>query len=227
MPHLPIAKASLKQCASFLLRTAHGVGFSVFLVASSTNISFAQLGQIKVDWNDPEIVAFVERARKEPTAVRRQLFDPKLGQLKLPVLGFDNTPSSIRNSFSVAPSVKRKLTMDADNPVWYEIAYDYGNDVKITVEADLRVQMTLPPDAKLSEGSGKSGTVDDISTSDTKLKIGSIGSIAEYKVYKFGGIPYSITLECSSKMKSLCRNIPALKRDRQMLRIIAAHPPTQ
>ncbi|MFY0613601.1 MAG: hypothetical protein JXQ99_18870 [Hyphomicrobiaceae bacterium] len=188
----------------------------------------AQANKITVKWNDPEIARFQRRSRTRSLGAGA-LFDPRLAKLKLPVLGYEKTIPKVRSAFGVAPRARRTLTMDETNPVWYEIAYDYGDDIKVTVEADLRIQTKLPPGAKVyTKPRGAALTGDsDISVFDGRSEVGMIGAIAEFKVYRFGQVPYSVTIECSERKKAVCQDVDALKRDKKFLRLIFARPPKQ
>lgn len=196
------------------------------LVTAGGQAAFAQKGEIEVQWNDPEIKKFEQRS-KSRAAGPSQLFDPRMAKLKLPVLGFERSLPVVTRSFGVAPRPRRTLTMDENNPVWYELSYDYGDDIKVTVEADLRVQTKLKPDAKVYDGNRNFSLDSEISVFDDTSEVGMMGAIAEFKVYRFGQVPYTVTVECSEKKKAVCRDVDALKRDKKLLGIILARPPEQ
>lgn len=201
-----------------------GLASSVFLAGSG--LASAQTGQISVNWDDPEIKRFQSQARTR-TLGANALFDPRMAKLKLPVLGYEKPMPKVRSAFGVAPRARRSLTMDEGNPVWYEISYDYGDDIKVTVEADLRVQTKLPPSAKVYTPPRNFAIDDtDISVFDGRSEVGMIGAIAEFKVYRFGQVPYTVTIECSEKQKAVCQDVKALQRDKKFLRLISARPPS-
>ena len=190
----------------------------------------AQSAEIKPQWDDPEIKQFVAGARRNRAATTSALFDPRLAQLKLPVLGYERAVPRVRNSFSVGarPRQRRVLTMDPKNPVWYEIAYDYGDEVTITVEADLRVQQKLPPGTKLytPPRNFSLGTDTEIAVFREESTPGVSGSIAEFKVVKYG-VPYTVTLECSAAKREICEDVDQIRKDRALLKLIFARPPEQ
>ena len=186
----------------------------------------AQTSEIPVKWDDPEIKRFQTQTRTRGLGANA-LFDPRMAKLKLPVLGYERPMPKVRSAFGVAPRARRSLTMDESNPVWYEISYDYGDDIKVTVEADLRVQTKLPPGAKVYTPPRNFSFDDtDISVFDGRSEVGMIGAIAEFKVYRFGQVPYTVTIECSEKQKAVCQDVKALQRDKKFLRLISARPPS-
>lgn len=183
----------------------------------------AQKGELKVDWNDPEIQRHVSQSRTR--AVTEGLFDPRLTQLRIPVLGFKRSLGSMR---SVSPTARAtpSLTMDPKNPVWYEISYEYADGVTVTIEADLRIQHKLPP-GSTGASSARSATVrgeGEVSVFDNNNEVGMIGAIAEFQVYRFG-VPYTVTVECTEARKAICQDADAIKRDQQLLEIVSARPP--
>lgn len=200
------------------------LGAGALAVAASSAV--AQSNQIAVKWDDPAIAQFQKRAKARSLGVSA-LFDPRLSKLKLPVLGYEKPMPKVRSAFGVSPPrARRSLTMDESNPIWYEISYDYGDDIKVTVEADLRVQTKLPRGAKVYTSPRNFALDDtDISVFDGRSEVGMIGAIAEFKVYRFGQVPYSVTIECSEKKKAVCQDVAALKRDKKFLRLISARPP--
>lgn len=201
-----------------------GMAGSVLL--AGTVLASGQTSQIPVNWEDPEIKRFQATTRTRALGAS-QLFDPRMAKLKLPVLGYEKPMPKVRSAFGVAPRARRSLTMDESNPVWYEIAYDYGDDIKVTVEADLRVQTKLPPGAKVYTPPRNFSFDDtDISVFDGRSEVGMIGAIAEFKVYRFGQVPYTVTIECSEKQKAVCQDVKALQRDKKFLRLISARPPS-
>ncbi len=203
-------------------------GVAAGLLAVTTMATVAQNRQITVKWDDPEIAEFQKRAKTRSLGAT-SLFDPRMAKLKLPVLGYEKPTPNVRSAFGVgAPRARRSLTMDESNPIWYEISYDYGDDIKVTVEADLRIQTKLPRGAKVyTKPLGVAPDETEISVFDARSEVGMIGAIAEFKVYRFGQVPYSVTFECSERKKAVCQDVEALKKDKQFLRILSARPPQQ
>lgn len=197
-------------------------------VAALSSAAHAQTRQITPNWEDREITQFVERAGRNRAATTSALFDPRLAQLKLPVLGFERAVPRVRNAFGATarPRERRVLTMDPANPVWYEIAYDYGEEVTITVEADLRVQQKLPPGTKLytPPKNFSLGTDTEIAVFREESAPGLAGSIAEFKVVKYG-ISYTVTMECSAAKREVCEDVDQIRKDRRLLKLIFARPP--
>lgn len=192
--------------------------------------AIAQTREITPKWDDPEITQFVDRASRNRAATTSALFDPRLAQLKLPVIGFERVAPGVRSAFGATarPRQRRVLTMDTANPVWYEIAYDYGDDVTITVEADLRVQQKLPPGTKLytPPKNFSLGTDTEIAVFREESAPGVAGAIAEFKVVKYG-IPYTVTMECSAAKRAVCEDVDQIRKDRELLKLIFARPPQQ
>lgn len=208
-------------------RAPFGAAFAAIVLAASASASMAQKSTITVDWKDPEIKRFVEEQKSQPAATARLLFDKNLTKLKLPVIGLGQTPSSVQRSFAVAPRGKPTVILDPDNPVWYSLTYQFGQDIKVTIEADLRVQQKLPPGTKLYKDDKGIDPDTKISVFDSTSEVGMTGAIAEFKVYKFGNIPYTVTVECTEKAVATCRDTAALRKDKDLLRIISARPPIE
>lgn len=196
---------------------------------AATSAAVAQSGQITPNWDDPEIAAFVEAGRTR-AATTSALFDPRIADLKLPVLGFERAVPRVRSAFGVAaaPRQRRTLTMDPANPVWYELAYDYGDEVTITVEADLRIQQKLPPGTKLYQPprNFSLGTDTEVAIFREESEPGIAGAIAEFKVVKFG-VTYTVTMECSAAKRAICEDVDQIRQDRRLLKLIFARPPSQ
>ena len=210
--------------------TARGVVALMLVVSFGGAPAEAQSREIKPEWDDPEIKQFVARARRNRAATTSALFDPRLSQLKLPVLGYQRSVPRVRNAFGVGarPRQRRVLTMDPRNPVWYQIGYDYGDDVTITVEADLRIQQKLPAGTSLyaPPKNFSLGTDTEIAVFREESAPGASGSIAEFKVVKYG-IPYTVTLECSAAKREICEDVDQIRKDRALLKLIFARPPQQ
>ena len=190
------------------------------------------LGQeksIQVDWQSPEIAAFVrDRAANPPLSVGSGSPDEaKLARLKLPVLAFDTPPATASNAFSTGgrPQLERTIITDETEPVWYQIVDRYG-DMTITVEADLRVQHQFPSTYPLYGPSSQGAAVEpQVSIFDERTEEGMEGAIAEYTVYKFGQVPYKVTIECTQRNKAQCKDIAVISRDKDLLKLISARPP--
>ena len=193
----------------------------------------AQTSEVKVDWKDPEIRQYMAVQRSTRAAAQRETALRGLSRssrnnitkLKLPVLGFTKPLSSAARSLSAQSRPKPNLLMDEANPVWYSLEYQYGEGVTVTVEADLRVRHKLPPDPAVSRRATSSES--DISVFDDTSEVGMVGAITEFQVYKFGGVPYTVTVECSEAQKAICRDVKSLRNDKQLLSILSARPPGQ
>jgi hypothetical protein len=206
---------------------ALALGFGLSLPAAA----LAQQKTIPVDWQSPEIAAFVrERATNPPASLGPgSPEEAKLARLKLPVLAFDTPPSTVSNAFAVGarPQLARTIITDDADPVWYQITDRYG-DLTITVEADLRIQHQLPADFPLYAPPGQGAGVDagpQVSVFDEKTEEGMEGAIAEYTVYKFGQVPYKVTIECTQRNKQQCKDVAAISKDKDLLKVISARPP--
>src|SRR5690349_13094181 len=151
------------------------------------------LGQeksIRVDWQSPEIAAFVrDRAANPPLSV---------GPGTPPTTAGNALPAGAR------PQLERPIITDETEPVWYQIVDRYG-DMTITVEADLRVQHQFPSTYPLYGPSSQGAAVEpQVSVFDERTEEGMEGAIAEYTVYKFGQVPYKVTIECTQRNKAQC-----------------------
>jgi hypothetical protein len=60
---------------------------------------------------------------------------------------------------------------------------------------------------------------------DERSEEGMEGAIAEYTVYKFGQVPYKVTIECSKQNKAHCKDIAVIAKDKDLLKLISARPP--
>ena len=194
-----------------------------------TGPALGQEKSIQVDWQSPEIAAFVrDRAANPPLSVGPGSPDEaKLARLKLPVLAFDTPPATASNAFSTGgrPQLERTIITDETEPVWYQIVDRYG-DMTITVEADLRVQHQFPSTYPLYGPSSQGAAVEpQVSIFDERTEEGMEGAIAEYTVYKFGQVPYKVTIECTQRNKAQCKDIAVISRDKDLLKLISARPP--
>jgi hypothetical protein len=184
---------------------------------------------IQVDWQSPEIAAFVQaRSANPPQSVGVGSPDEaKLARLKLPVLAFDTPPTTASNAFATGarPQLERTIITDDADPVWYQIVDRYG-DMTITVEADLRVQHQFPSNYPIYGPSSQGAAVEpQVSVFDERTEEGMEGAIAEYTVYKFGQVPYKVTIECTQRNKAQCKDIAVISRDKELLKLISARPP--
>jgi hypothetical protein len=181
---------------------------------------------LAVDWSNGEISRFIADRTANPPVSVGAADDVKLSKLKLPVLGFDVPPRIVANSFAAEarPRLTRKIIMDDENPVWYQLVDRYG-DLTITVEADLRVQHELPANFPVY-GPGGQGVAAEpqISVFDDHSEAGMEGAIAEYTVYKYPDIPYTVKIECTDRTKDQCRDLATIGADRDLLRLISARP---
>jgi hypothetical protein len=181
---------------------------------------------LTVDWSSPEITRFVAERTANPPLSLGPGDDVKLSKLKLPVLGFDVPPQIVSNSFSAEtrPRLARKIIIDEKNPVWYQLVDRYG-DLVITVEADLRVQHELPATTPVYGPAGQGAAAEPtISVFDDRSEAGMEGAIAEYTVYRYPDIPYTVKIECSARTKEQCRDISTIGADRGLLKLISARP---
>ena len=190
---------------------------------------FGQEKSIRVDWQSPEIAAFVrDRAANPPQSVGPgSPEEAKLARLKLPVLAFDTPPATAGNAFATGarPQLERTIITDEAEPVWYQIVDRYG-DMTITVEADLRVQHQFPSNYPIYGPSSQGAAVEpQVSVFDERTEEGMEGAIAEFTVYKFGQVPYKVTIECTQRNKAQCKDIAVISRDKDLLKLISARPP--
>jgi hypothetical protein len=190
--------------------------------------ALAQDKLVRVDWTSAEIRRFLdERATNPPVSVGSEE-EAKLSRLRLPVLGFDRPPAVVGTAFAVGerPQLQRNIVMDEQQPVWYQIVDRYG-DLTISVEADLRVQHDFPASYKVYGPGQGVGTEPQVSVFDERSEEGMEGAMAEYTVYKFGEVPYRVTIECTRRNKESCRDIATITRDRDQLKLLSARPPQQ
>ena len=196
------------------------------LVVSTALPAVAADKLLKVDWSNTEISRFIGERAANPLLSVGAADDVKLAKLKLPVLGFDVPPKIVANSFAAEarPKLARKIIMDEANPVWYQIVDRYG-DLTITVEADLRVQHELPANTPIYGPGGQGAAAEpQISVFDSRSEVGMEGAIAEYTVYKYPDIPYTVKMECTNRNKDQCRDIPTISGDRGLLKLLSARP---
>ncbi|MFZ4809313.1 MAG: hypothetical protein ACOYLQ_18830 [Hyphomicrobiaceae bacterium] len=196
------------------------------LVVSTALPAVAADKLLKVDWSNTEISRFIGERAANPLLSVGAADDVKLAKLKLPVLGFDVPPKIVANSFAAEarPRLARKIIMDEANPVWYQIVDRYG-DLTITVEADLRIQHELPANTPIYGPGGQGAAAEpQISVFDARSEVGMEGAIAEYTVYKYPDIPYTVKMECTARNKEQCQDIPTISGDRGLLKLLSARP---
>lgn len=201
--------------------------FFVALMLAPTPSSAQSGAEIKVDWSDPELARLANNAAPGRRSLRNgpDKTSPYTG-LRLPVVGLSTNTVSGRGFFGGQPIKAPDVLLNKSNPVWYELNYDIEAGVVATIAADLRVQSALPGTTKTYPTSRSiTGSDDDISIFDDQQEVGMIGAIAEFTMYKFGGVPYVVTVECSDKAKDRCKNIAYLKTLRGRLEVIYAKAP--
>jgi hypothetical protein len=206
------------------LRSSVVLAVAAVMVASSSVL--AQQSAIAVDWGNADIKSYVKGRSDNSIAAALPDQEARLSKLKLPVLGFERVPAQAASAFGLSSTArpKRKLVMDDDNPVWYQITERYG-DVTITVEADLRLQATLPQSAKVFGGTPGADKISPVSIMDDTTEPGMQGAIAEYTVYKFPNVPYRVTIECTKANRDYCRDKTAITQDQNALKLLSARPP--
>jgi hypothetical protein len=205
------------------LRAAVLAGFLVFPVAVQ-----AQQAELTYDRNDAEIQAF-----RTQNTVAPRTFAPEesnLNSIQIPVLAFDAVPGLVQRSLAPgeAPQRERSVVTNPDDPVWYAIEDSYG-DITITVKADARISHSFPenyPVAAVPDGTApdNASRAAGISVLDQDTEPGFEGVIAEYTVYKFPNIPYTVTIECAEHLRQQCRDLGVLAQDQDSLRLIAVPP---
>jgi hypothetical protein len=207
-----------------------GTKFGLLLVPllsvwAATNVS-AQQPSIVVDWGHADIKSYVAGRASNAIAAALPDQEVRLSKLKLPVLGFERVPSQAAAAFGLNATArpKRKLVMDDDNPIWYQITERY-DDVTITVEADLRLQGALPQGAKVFGGTPGADKISPVTVMDDESEPGMQGAIAEYTVYKFPNVPYRVTIECTKAKRDYCRDKVAIVKDQTALKLVSARPP--
>jgi hypothetical protein len=195
---------------------------SSFLATSAV----AQQSSIAVDWGNSDIKAYVKGRADNSIAAALPDQEARLSKLKLPVLGFERVPEQAASAFGLNATArpKRKLVMDEANPVWYQITERYG-DVTISIEADLRLQATMPQGAKIFGGTPGADKISPVSVMDETSEPGMQGAIAEYTIYRFPNVPYRVIIECTKAKRDYCRDKAAIVQDQAALKLLSARPP--
>ena len=165
----------------------------------------ALAARAKVDWQDEAIKRDAGSASGNAESSVSAV-DARIAALKLPVLGLD-IEEFTRQLGTKLPASRTNLVMDANNPVWYQLEHSFGDDWRIAIEADLRINHVLPAGALTGPQASS------ISFS------GGWDGIMGATVYRFGGVPYVITVHCGTS------NCASRLRPGRLLRIISAKPP--
>lgn len=210
-------------------RIQSGVRAGIMAVLAVSGSAYAEDRLLSVDWSSPEIASFVAARADEAARSAAPVAPSRLDKVKLPVLAFEGAPGLVQNSFpglGAQPAGTRSVHTDETNPVWYQIVDTYG-DVTVSVAADLRVQHVFGADYPVypTSGPGAAATAGpEISVFDENDEQGMEGSIAEYTVTRFG-VPYTVTIECTSATKAQCQDLAQIAKDSALLKLVAATPP--
>ena len=125
-----------------------------------------------------------------------------------------------------ARAAEQSIKGNADDDGGNYDGRDGENHMTITVEADLRVQHQFPSNYPIYGPSSQGAAVEpQVSVFDERTEEGMEGAIAEYTVYKFGQVPYKVTIECTQRNKAQCKDIAVISRDKELLKLISARPP--
>ena len=176
---------------------------------------------LKVDWADPEIAAF-KASGAAPDDAAKGL------DLKLPILAFGEVPQVVKNVAGpdARPIKPRSIITDPKQPFWYHLVDTYDG-INIAINADRRVN--VEGDAKFQIGAANVGAEATLGTKakprisifDASKEEGMEGLVIEYTVQKFPDIPYTVTIECSTKAKTQCKDLAVITKDEALLKIIA------
>jgi hypothetical protein len=203
--------------AGLVLVSVAGLGLAV----RAQDRSVTGQGLIKVDWADAEIVAF-KAAKAEIADVPAEA-----ANVQLPVMAFVGVPQLVKNVAGPdAVLIKpRSFVTDPKQPYWYHLADTYDG-ITIAVDADRRVNVEA--DSKFQIGGAAPGAAarakgkpSQISVSDGAAE-GMEGIVIEYTVQKFPDIPYTVTIECTTKAKAQCKDLAVITKDQALLGVIAA-----
>jgi hypothetical protein len=183
----------------------------------------AQQARLSFDRNDPEIQAFRTQRSASPRALAPE--EAAATSVRIPVLAFDAVPALVQRSLApgAAPQRERSLVTDPADPVWYSVQDDYG-DIVITVKADARIQHSFPADHPLAPNAADASAPPRISVLEESQEPGMEGLIAEYTVYKFPNLPYTVTIECAGHLREQCRDLGVLAQDKDSLRLLSVPP---
>ncbi len=183
----------------------------------------AQQERLAYDRNDADIQAFRARNAAAPRTLQPEESD--LHSIEIPVLAFDAVPGLVQRSLAPgeAPQRERSVVTDPDNPVWYAIQDNYDG-ITITVKADARIIHTFPEGYPIAAAPADPPRAAGISVLDRDVEPGAEGLVAEYTIYKFPNIPYTVTIECAEHLREQCRDLGLLAQDQDNLRLIAVPP---
>lgn len=178
---------------------------------------------LQVDWASPELVAF----RAAPNA-QAGVDAARLAALRVPVLAFGDIPQIVKNVAgpSAQPIKPRNIITDAAAPYWYRLVDTYDG-ITITVDADRRINHELSKGFQIGAArNGAAATLGGtgagkISILDNSSEEGMEGVILEYTIQKFPDIPYTVTIACSGKAKTQCKDLSVITKDEALLRVIA------
>lgn len=180
-------------------------------------------GLLAVDWADPELAVF----KRSAAPVDAQA--AQLNAIKMPVLAFTAIPQIVKNinGSDAKPIKPRSIITDPKLPYWYHLVDTYEG-ITIAVDADRRVNHEAKPNFQIGAankgaqatlgGKGKAR----ISIFDNASEEGMEGVVIEYTLQKFPDIPYTVTIECSGKAKSQCKDLAVITKDEALLGVIAA-----
>jgi len=184
----------------------NGSRIAVWAAICAAIISFTAEAQerkrIPVDHDDPALQRFRTAPRSATTS------QPELPPRDIPVLNFVQPPlddPALPRAARKDPgqACKQSPVHDAD-PGWYAIRHDCGN-VVITITGEQRIQSrsAAPAPRALAQP-----TVIVPATGNPRIEA---GFVAEITLYRFGNIPYSITVECNRASIALCKSEDRLK----------------
>ena len=179
---------------------------------------------LRVDWADGELAAF----RSNPNTLAGG-DAASLNALKIPVIAFGSVPQIVKNigGSAAQPTKPRTIILDAKEPYWYHIVDTYDG-ITIAIAADRRINHHVAADFRIGAArNGAEATLGNkgpqkISILDNSSEEGMEGVIIEYTVQKFPDIPYTVTIECSGKAKSQCKDLAVITKDEALLGVIAA-----
>lgn len=212
------------------VRAMRQLASAALLVSVVSGAASAADKLIAVDWTSPDLAARAKEEAANPPRSLGPAADDKLSRLKLPVLGFDATPGVVESTFRLGPkpATERDVVVDEENPVWYQIVERYG-DVTVSVEADLRIQHEFPASYPIytDQSRGAAPTAGPVvSVFDEANEDGVEAITAEYTIMKYG-VPYTVTIECSSEAKAQCRDTTQIAKDSESLTLLRSNVPAK
>jgi hypothetical protein len=196
------------------------------VLAASFGLPTAARGQdarLTYDRDDADIRAFRTQRSVAPRSLAPEESD--LNTIQIPVLAFDAVPGLVQRSLTPGEPAQRERSVvtNPSDPVWYTIEDDYG-DITITVKADARISHAFSEGFPVASESAGTSRGSGISVLDRDTEPGLEGLIAEYTVYRFPNIPYTVTIECAERLREQCRDLGLLAQDQDSLRLIAVPP---